>query len=128
MVELLVRTQSHRGKMFCYEPEMVRMIGKLVPNPYWIADDCITLHVNDKFMPMRIIKKSDVAFGLNVQLPKRIPPTFWTVKGSRGDDYLVTKTEDSWTCSCRGFEFHNDCKHIRSKKADLEAHKVKRKR
>ena len=38
----------------------------------------------------------------------------WQVAGSRGNEYTVTEELGSWSCSCTGFKYHGECKHIRS--------------
>jgi len=119
MVTLILHNRPHRGKMFCYEPTMITIVGKLVPNPYWVGEDCVTIDTGESFNPLRIVKKEDVAFGLNVRLPKKARPKFWSVIGSKGDQYVVINDEGTWTCTCKGFEFHEDCKHIRAKKEEV---------
>lgn len=38
----------------------------------------------------------------------------WTVAGSKGNSYTVTQELGSWTCTCTGFKYHGDCRHIKS--------------
>lgn len=35
------------------------------------------------------------------------------VKGSKGDTYIVEKIDNAWSCSCAGFKFRGECKHIK---------------
>lgn len=36
----------------------------------------------------------------------------YTVKGSRGSKYVVVNSDNSWSCTCPGFQFRRSCKHI----------------
>lgn len=38
----------------------------------------------------------------------------WTVKGSKGDEYTVTDVNGNFSCTCSGFRFRGDCRHIKS--------------
>ena len=38
----------------------------------------------------------------------------WTVKGSQGDEYRVTEVNGNLSCTCSGFRFRGDCRHVKS--------------
>jgi hypothetical protein len=40
----------------------------------------------------------------------------WTVDGSRGSRYNVTRVKHKWTCTCPGFQFRKSCRHIQESK------------
>ena len=37
---------------------------------------------------------------------------FWIVKGSKGDEYKVTESGGNFNCTCSGFRFRGQCKHV----------------
>ncbi len=38
----------------------------------------------------------------------------WVIKGSKGDEYKVTELAGQLNCTCSGFRFRGDCKHVKS--------------
>jgi len=38
----------------------------------------------------------------------------WEFVGSKGDKYFVQKTDNVLKCTCPGFTFRGDCKHVKS--------------
>lgn len=42
----------------------------------------------------------------------------WQIKGSRGNRYTVTKNASGFTCTCPGFQFRKNCRHL----AEVSAH------
>jgi hypothetical protein len=37
----------------------------------------------------------------------------WAVQGSRGNNYVVVRTLQRWSCTCPGFQFRKTCRHIK---------------
>ena len=54
-----------------------------------------------------------VQFKTKVQEPEP-EGRVWTVKGSKGDEYKVTKLNGNLSCTCSGFRFRGRCKHADS--------------
>lgn len=42
----------------------------------------------------------------------------WIVLGSKGKEYTVTRREGKMTCTCPGFQFRKQCRHIVEKSAE----------
>lgn len=59
----------------------------------------------------RKFKEVPNTFGYKFPKEKTLHPT-WKVKGSRGDVYTVENTENGLTCTCQGFKFRSQCRHI----------------
>jgi uncharacterized Zn finger protein len=36
------------------------------------------------------------------------------VKGSKGDEYRITEVNGNLSCTCSGFRFRGDCRHVKS--------------
>ena len=37
----------------------------------------------------------------------------WTVRGSKGDEYKIIEVNGNLSCTCSGFRFRGECKHIK---------------
>jgi hypothetical protein len=61
----------------------------------------------------RKFKLNDVQFKTTVK-EQEPQGRWWTVKGSRGDEYRVTESGGTFACSCSGFRFRGACKHVES--------------
>jgi hypothetical protein len=60
----------------------------------------------------RTFKPVPNTFGYKIEKETVTNPQ-WTVMGSKGDKYIVEKTENGLTCTCSGFRFRGDCKHVK---------------
>ncbi len=43
----------------------------------------------------------------------------WTVKGSRGDEYQVSESNNAYSCTCSGFKFRSKCRHVDEVRANV---------
>lgn len=37
----------------------------------------------------------------------------WEFTGSRGDKYIVTKEDNVYNCTCPGYKYRGECKHVK---------------
>jgi hypothetical protein len=88
--------------------------GKILPNPKWVAQDAITLSTGISEFPFRIIERERI-IGLGEAAPVAAPRSeTFLVQGSKpGTTYTVTRDGSHWSCTCVGFGFRKDCKHVR---------------
>lgn len=93
--------------------------GVVVVPPKW-AGDKLALTTGIKNFPIRLIEYSSIVDSDNKEIVIKLPSQTWSVKGSKGDAYVVTYDGSSWSCTCTGFGFRKSCKHIVEKKKELD--------
>lgn len=87
-----------------YPPTIFAVNGQRYIFPGWIpVEDDVTLDDVEHISPYASLRKE----------------TF-TVTGSSGNTYTVTRRENTYTCDCPAGKFRGQCKHINSiKKQEL---------
>ena len=60
----------------------------------------------------RTFKAVPNTFGYKIEAEK-VEGRVWTVKGSKGDEYKITERSGNLSCTCSGFRFRGDCRHIK---------------
>jgi len=63
----------------------------------------------------RKFKLNTVQFETAIK-PEQPEGRTWEVQGSKGDVYKVSEVRGEYSCSCSGFKFRGDCKHVKSVK------------
>jgi hypothetical protein len=88
--------------------------GKILPNPKWVSSDSICISTGDTDFPFRIIDRERIV-GLGEAAPVAVSRSeTFVVQGSKpGSTYTVTRDGSHWSCTCVGFGFRKDCKHVR---------------
>jgi hypothetical protein len=88
--------------------------GKILPNPKWVSSDSICISTGESHFPFRIIDRERIIeLGEPVVAVSSRSDTF-IVQGSKpGTTYTVTRDGSHWSCTCVGFGFRKDCKHVR---------------
>lgn len=110
-----VRVRYNQGpRMIPPQPGHTIYEGKVL-NPYkWLHDRqfCMT---GDDDWPIRVIHMDlvddiELLSGSykNVNTDVRV----FEVAGSKGSKYTVTSNSKGWSCTCPGFQFRKQCKHI----------------
>ena len=110
---------ANGDKSHLYASDVIRQVseytGKILPNPKWISSDCICLSTGDTLFPFRIIDRERIVnLGAPVAAVSKPRTETFIVKGSKpGSTYTVTRDGSHWSCTCVGFGFRKDCKHVR---------------
>jgi hypothetical protein len=88
--------------------------GEILPNPKWVSSDSICISTGESHFPFRIIDRERIVeLGESVVAVSSRSETF-IVQGSKpGSTYTVTRDGSHWSCTCVGFGFRKDCKHVR---------------
>ena len=61
----------------------------------------------------RKFKEIANTFGYTADETPEVQGRTWQVAGSKGSEYTVNEHLGSWTCTCTGFKFHGECRHIK---------------
>jgi len=112
MITLAVRRSP--GNYGCaYVPEVQNYTGNIIPNPSWVPADSICLTTGDPAFPFRILKKESIV-GNTSPISSSKPYRTFTVtsKGRASQPYTVTKDGSTYSCTCVGFSYRRDCKHV----------------
>ena len=87
----------------------------MIPRYTWAEADTLCVHTDCDNVPNRVISISKILgaqkLGSDVVAETPQTPT-WTVAGSRGSVYTVRMEHKKLTCSCPGFQFRGQCRHI----------------
>jgi hypothetical protein len=87
--------------------------GTILPNPKWVGQDSICISTGLTHFPFRIIDRERILELGNAPVAVSRSETF-IVQGSKpGTTYTVTRDGSHWSCTCVGFGFRKDCKHVR---------------
>lgn len=97
-------------------PKFIYLRGVVQSRPEWESNvDTMCLLVKDSPVAIRLVHMSKV-LEINGEVPEPFVETSGiethTIKGSKGDEYIVRREGDKWSCSCPGFSFRHHCKHI----------------
>lgn len=84
----------------------------VIVKPYrWLGADEFCLQTGNKEFPISVINLANVVH-LEIHNGSTTKTRKFKVKGSKGDEYLVTLSDNHYSCHCIGFKYYNKCKHI----------------
>ena len=89
-------------------------VGTVLKSYKWLTDQQFCLS-GDNEMPIRVISMPSVE---DIELLSGTfnnideQPKVFQVSGSKGNVYTVTKNKNGYTCTCPGFTFRKNCRHI----------------
>lgn len=113
--KVIVKTKYSQGaQMIPPRPTEIVFEGTVLKPYKWLNDRefCLT---GDSNWPIRVINMNQVNHIelitgelKTIDLDSKV----WTVSGSKGNSYVVTRNSSKWDCTCPGFSFRKTCKHV----------------
>lgn len=103
---------GRKGIWFFEQPEFFEYEGEEV-KVKWAKPDELALTTGNPEFPVRIIQRNTIISidGSSVAQSES-KATTKVVKGSKGQEYIVTHADGKWNCTCPGFQFRKTCKHV----------------
>ena len=89
--------------------------GEVVATPRWVDYPAVALTTGDKSFPIRIIDRSNIiTMDDEIVNQKKQDDTrkVFVVKGSKGNEYVVTVEGTNKSCTCQAFMYRRSCRHI----------------
>lgn len=100
------------------------LTGNIIPKPKWLSAEQIAIsnpsHPNG-FSIISISKITSIktADGTDIAVkPATNDYKEWNFVGSKGDNYLVIRNKGNYSCTCTGFQFRKQCKHVKEASDD----------
>ena len=90
-------------------------VGTVIKPYKWLSADEFCLQTGNKEFPISVINLKSI-IDLKILNGSTTKTRKFKVKGSKGDEYLVTLSDNHYSCHCIGFKYHSKCKHITSVK------------
>lgn len=92
--------------------------GRVIARPRWLRPDEIAVanpqHL-DGISVINLNRVVDLRDQNGVAIPFTLPDVndrTWTVPGSKDNLYTVTRQAGNFKCTCPGFQFRHNCRHI----------------
>jgi hypothetical protein len=121
-----VESQGHWWRDGWKIPIKHEFEGVVVPSFPWLGGDYLCITTTEPGLPVRSIKHSSI---LSITLETGEVRKFeegavpaantYTVQGSKGAVYEVTRGDGHWRCNCVAGGFGRQCKHVAEVKKKL---------
>lgn len=122
-VEVTIEERNQYYHTYKTEPYIKRVyVGTVLPNESWQKSTTFSL-TGDEHIRQRVIDISDVAdikyYEGSAGIKFSSDIRSFVVK-SKNNKYLVTLRNKKFDCSCIGFQYHKNCKHIKAVAKKIE--------
>lgn len=112
-MKVIVRNPEFERKhiWFFEQPEFFEYEGEEVKLKHANPDElCLTTGIQE--WPVRVIQRKNIV-KIDGKSVKKAEAKVITriIKGSKGNEYIVTGSNGRWNCTCPGFQFRHSCKH-----------------
>lgn len=116
-MKVTVRNQLYpmRNRYSYPIPEFNVYEGEQVETPKWAPVGAICLATGNPTWPMRLLDPSAIVSVDSASVPVETVKSdtqVFQVAGSKGASYTVTVSPKGSSCTCSGFAFRNNCKHL----------------
>ena len=119
MSQVTVRTRLYQPSYHRQDAYLEHEItGEILNTVKWLKPDEIAITNPDHPNKFSILHKKNILWikdlAGNKSTVKVADPDYkqWTVKGSKGNEYLVIRQKGQYNCTCTGFTYRKTCRHI----------------
>lgn len=114
---------AHRHRYAYHVPKVLRYTGKVTATPKWAGDD-LALTTGRIDFPVRMLARDSIISvdgqSVNSTVTAAVAQS-WAVPGSKGSVHTVSYERGHWACTCAGFQFKKNCRHVNDKRDEVLA-------
>ena len=118
MSQVTVRTRLYQPSYHRADAYLEHEItGEILNTIKWLKPDEIAVSNPAHPNKFSILHKKNILWIKDLaghKVTVKIDPEYrqWTVKGSKGNEYLVIRQKGLYNCTCPGFTYRKSCRHI----------------
>ena len=87
----------------------ITFIGVVIKNAKWVDANSFSLQTNNKEFPISIISMKHV---IDISLIKGTMSNIRKFKVTGKNEYIVSMSNNHFSCECVGFKYHGKCRHV----------------